>query len=62
LLLSTDYGLRETVSGHVLWVTFAFPRLSSASEVESWCRTYFAPLSGDALVNACAPRQLNAPS
>ena len=25
LLLSTDYGLRETVSGHALWVTFAFP-------------------------------------
>lgn len=62
LLLSTDYGQRRTVSGHVLWVTFALPGLSSKSEVESWCGTSFAPLTGQALLNVCAARQLNAPS
>ena len=61
LLLSTDYGQRETVSGHALWVTFAMPGLSSASEVQSWCSTYFAPLTGQELQDACTPRQL-APS
>jgi serine/threonine protein kinase len=60
LLLSTDYGTRETPFGHVWWVTFALPGLSSESEVTSWCSTYFAPLTGDALHNVCFPRQLNA--
>jgi hypothetical protein len=62
LLLSTDYGQRQTVSGHALWVTFAVPELSSASEVTSWCTTHFAPLTGATLLDACTPRQLNAPS
>ena len=65
LLLSTDYGSRETVSGHPLWVTFALPALSSRSEVDSWCATQFASvtgLTGNALADACMPAQLNAPS
>ena len=62
LLLSTDYGQKEMVAGHALWVTFAMPALSSAGEVQTWCSTYFAPLTGQQLQDACTPRQLNAPS
>jgi serine/threonine protein kinase len=62
LLLSTDYGQKETVSGHALWVTFAMPALSSAGDVQAWCSRYFAPLTGPELQDACTPRQLNAPS
>jgi len=61
LLLSTDYGQKETVSGHALWVTFAMPALSSADEVQAWCSRYFAPLTGPELQDTCTPRQL-APS
>jgi hypothetical protein len=62
LLLSTDYGQKQTVSGHALWVTFALPGLSSASEVQSWCSTHFAPLTGPALADTCTPAQLYPPS
>ena len=62
LLLSTDYGQKQTVSGQALWVTFALPGLNSASEVQSWCSTYFAPLTGPALADTCTPTQLYPPS
>jgi hypothetical protein len=62
LLLSTDHGQKQTVSGHALWVTFAMPALSSASEVQSWCSTNFAPLTGPALADTCTPAQLYPPS
>jgi hypothetical protein len=62
LLLSTDYGQKQTVSGHALWVTFALPAVSSASEVQSWCSTNFAPLTGQQLQDTCTPAQLYPPS
>lgn len=59
LLLSTDYGQKQTVSGQALWVTFALPAgLTSANAVQSWCSTYFAPLTGPALADTCTPTQL----
>lgn len=59
LLLSTDYGLRRTYGGKALWVTFAEGSFSDADDVRAWCAARFTGLSGDALVNACTPRQLN---
>lgn len=61
LLLSTDYGKRLLWRGEPLWVTFADDGFSSAAGVQTWCAARFPALSGDELVNACAPRRLNPP-
>jgi len=58
LLLTTDYGERRTYQGEALWATFALGSFGSAADVRSWCSQRFPERSGDALVNACAPRQL----
>ena len=63
LLLSTDYGKREMYQGQPLWVTVAVnPAFGTSAEVEAWCTRRFASLSGGALTNQCAPRQLNSPA
>lgn len=62
LLISTDYGQRHTYEGKPLWVTVAMdPAYNSSADVEAWCARRFATLNGDALNNACVPRQLNPP-
>jgi hypothetical protein len=63
LLLSTDYGQRELYQGQPLWVTVAVdPAFGTSAEVEAWCARRFASLSGGALTDQCAPRQLNPPA
>jgi serine/threonine-protein kinase len=61
LALSTDYGKRQKVHGHALWVTFIDPGLSSLEDGESWCGASFPQLSGQALKNTCFPHTLQAP-
>lgn len=61
LLLTTDYGERRTYRGEALWATFALGSFGSAADARSWCSQRFPEHSGDALVNACAPRRLEPP-
>lgn len=60
LLKSTDYGERKLYNGEPMWVTFATRPFSSSQDVQAWCTRRFPDLSGAALQNACAPRQLDA--
>jgi len=62
LLLSTDYGKRQTVNGNPLWVTFAVGSFASPDDVTAWCAARFPTLSGKQLTNACAVRQLQPPT
>ena len=63
LLLSTDYGHRQTYQGQPLWVTVAVDHaLGTSADVKAWCARRFASLSGDALTDQCVPRQLNPPT
>jgi len=62
LLLSTDYGKRQTVNGSPLWVTFAVGSFASPDDVTAWCAARFPTLSGKQLTNACAVRQLQPPT
>ena len=58
LLLSTDFGKRQLYQGRALWVTFALGDFGTADEVRTWCAGRFPTLSGNVLVNQCAPRRL----
>jgi hypothetical protein len=61
LLLSTDFGKRQLYQGRPLWVTFALGDFGTADGVRTWCAGRFPALSGDVLVNQCAPRRLLTP-
>jgi hypothetical protein len=58
LLLSTDYGKRQKVDGHALWVTFADPGLTSQAAVAAWCRKHFPGMTATERSNSCTPRRL----
>jgi hypothetical protein len=62
LLKSTDYGIRQTVEGHPLYVTFAVGHFTSAAEVSSWCVTRFPDLPTTERANQCAVRRLKPPA
>jgi hypothetical protein len=59
VLLTTDYGKRElSESGQPYWVTFAVRPFRGEQDVVNWCTHQFPRLSGKALENRCAARQL----
>ncbi|MEV6846202.1 hypothetical protein [Actinoplanes sp. NPDC051411] len=58
LLKSTDYGKRQRLDGHFLWVTFALGDFPDAKSVHSWCDAQFASLSTTERDNQCAVRRL----
>ena len=59
LLKSTDYGKRQKVGTHFLWVTFAIGDFPDRQSVLTWCATQFATLTGDERENQCAVRRLD---
>lgn len=66
LLQSTDMGRQLSYpakpAGEPLWVTVSdLGSTTNQSQAESWCRSAFPGLSGDALRNVCLPRQAVAP-
>jgi hypothetical protein len=58
LLKSSDYGKRQRLNGHFLWVTFAVGDFPDAQSVHSWCDAQFASLSTTERENQCAVRRL----
>jgi hypothetical protein len=58
LLKSTDYGKRQRLDGHFLWVTFAVGDFPDAQSVHRWCNAQFASLSTTERENQCAVRRL----
>ena len=62
LLLSTDYGQRQVVTGSPMWVTFALGGFTSSDDVQTWCHRRFPDLADAQLTNACAVRRLRPPA
>jgi hypothetical protein len=58
LLKSTDYGKRQTIDGHFLWVTFAVGAFGDRQSVRNWCAAQFADLTTAERENQCAVRTL----
>ena len=58
LLKSTDYGKRQMVGTHFLWVTFAIGEFPDRQSVLDWCDDQFADLSAEQRANQCAARRL----
>lgn len=58
LLKSTDYGKRQKVDGHFLWVSFALGDFPSAQAVQNWCKAEFPDLSTADREGQCATRRL----
>ncbi|MFG1607782.1 hypothetical protein [Actinoplanes sp. NPDC049265] len=58
LLKSTDYGKRQRVGTHFLWVTFAVGDFPDRRSVADWCAGQFTSLGRDELANQCAVRTL----
>jgi hypothetical protein len=58
LLKSTDYGKRQMIGSHFLWVTFAIGDFPDSQSVQDWCDNQFAGLDADQLKNQCAVRRL----
>ena len=61
LLKSTDYGKRQKVGTHFLWVTFAVGNFPDRQSVLDWCAQQFTGLSAGELANQCAVRRLLSP-
>jgi hypothetical protein len=60
LLLSTDYGKRQTHAGEPLWVAFDDEGFTSSKAVHRWCARTFSQYSGQSLADRCAARPLKA--
>jgi hypothetical protein len=58
LLKSTDYGKRQMIGPHFLWVTFAIGDFPDRHAVLSWCAAEFPELSAQERENQCAVRRL----
>lgn len=58
LLKSTDYGKRQTIGTHYLWVTFAIGDFPDRQSVLDWCDDQFADLTAEQRQNQCAVRRL----
>ncbi len=66
LLQATDIGRQLSYpskpAGEPLWVTVAdLGSTTTEAQAESWCRSAFPGLSGDALRNVCLPREADPP-
>jgi hypothetical protein len=59
LLKSTDYGKRQKIGTHFLWVTFAIGDFSDRQAVLGWCDAQFPELSAAERKNQCAVRNLD---
>jgi hypothetical protein len=58
LLKSTDYGKRQMVGTHFLWVTFAIGAFPDKQSVHDWCDAQFADLTEQQRANQCGVRRL----
>jgi hypothetical protein len=58
LLKSTDYGKRQMIGTHFLWVTFAVGGFPDSQSVQDWCDDQFAALDAEQRKNQCAVRRL----
>jgi hypothetical protein len=58
LLKSTDYGKRQTIGTHPLWVTFATGDFADKQAVRNWCNARFPELTAAQRENQCAVRRL----
>jgi hypothetical protein len=59
VLLSTDFGSRQKIDGHALWVVFDDGDFAGADAVTTFCHDLFPRYSGDQLEDYCSPRLLN---
>lgn len=59
LLKSTDYGKRQLIGTHFLWVTFAIGDFPDKQSVHDWCDAQFADLGEQQRANQCVARRLD---
>jgi len=59
LLKSTDYGKRQLIGAHFLWVTFAIGDFPDKQSVHDWCDAQFADLGEQQRANQCVARRLD---